>query len=79
MRGGGRRARDGPAGSLGIDAALRALSRIDYVLYDPKLPLALESVEVVDVSASSASAKSGSYPVVATFRRAATTHAAETR
>ena len=57
------------------------VSRIDYVFYDPKLNLALDSVEVVDVSALSASGEvSDHHPVVATFRRAAAaTHPAETR
>jgi endonuclease/exonuclease/phosphatase family metal-dependent hydrolase len=56
------------------------VSRIDYVLYDPKLNLALDSVEIVDVSASSPSGEvSDHHPVVATFHRAAATRAAETR
>jgi len=54
------------------------VSRIDYVLYDPKVPLALDSADVVDVSASSPSGEvSDHHPVVATFRRVAATHAAE--
>lgn len=46
-------------------------SRIDYVLYEPRLELSLDSVHVVDVSAQSASGEvSDHHPVVATFRRA---------
>jgi endonuclease/exonuclease/phosphatase family metal-dependent hydrolase len=57
------------------------VSRIDYVLFDPALDLALDSAEVVDVSALSASGEvSDHHPVVATFRRAAAaTPAAGTR
>ena len=53
------------------------VSRIDYILYEPKLDLAVESAEVVDVSALSDSGEvSDHHPVVATFRA---TRAAETR
>lgn len=46
------------------------VSRIDYILYEPKLALALDSAEVVDVSALSDSGEvSDHLPVVATFRR----------
>lgn len=46
------------------------VSRIDYILYDPKVDLALDSAEVVDVSALSDSGEvSDHHPVVATFRR----------
>jgi endonuclease/exonuclease/phosphatase family metal-dependent hydrolase len=57
------------------------VSRIDYILYEPKLDLAVESAEVVDVSALSASGEvSDHHPVVATFRRTnAATRAAERR
>jgi endonuclease/exonuclease/phosphatase family metal-dependent hydrolase len=57
------------------------VSRIDYILYEPKVNLVLDSVEVIDVSAASASGEvSDHHPVVATFRRtAAATHAAGTR
>lgn len=56
------------------------VSRIDYVLYDPTLNLALDSVEIVDVSAASPSGEvSDHHPVVATFRRAAASRAGETR
>ena len=57
------------------------VSRIDYVLYEPTVHLAVDSVDVVDVSALSASGDvSDHHPVVATFRRTpAATHAAETR
>ena len=57
------------------------VSRIDYILYEPRLPLAVDSVEVVDVSASSASGEVSDHnPVVATFRRTtAASHAADTR
>jgi endonuclease/exonuclease/phosphatase family metal-dependent hydrolase len=57
------------------------VSRIDYVLYEPTVRLAVDSVEVVDVSASSPSGEvSDHHPVVATFRRApAPTRAAGTR
>jgi endonuclease/exonuclease/phosphatase family metal-dependent hydrolase len=57
------------------------VSRIDYILYEPKVNLALDSVEVIDVSAlSGAGEVSDHHPVVATFSRtAAATHAAETR
>jgi endonuclease/exonuclease/phosphatase family metal-dependent hydrolase len=48
----------------------RRVSRIDYVLYDPRLNLALDSVEVVDVSSDSEWGEvSDHHPVVATFRR----------
>jgi endonuclease/exonuclease/phosphatase family metal-dependent hydrolase len=57
------------------------VSRIDYILFEPKLDLTLDSVDVVDVSAlSNAGEVSDHHPVVATFRRAAAAaHAAETR
>ena len=58
------------------------VSRIDYIFYDPKLAVALDSVEVVAGSALSASGEevSDHLPVVATFRRAtAATHAVESR
>ena len=57
------------------------VSRIDYILYEPTVHLAVDSVEVLDVSALSASGEvSDHHPVVATFRRiSAATHAAETR
>ncbi len=57
------------------------VSRIDYILYEPTLDLALDSAEVVDVSASSPSGEvSDHHPVVATFRRAnVATPAAGTR
>jgi hypothetical protein len=57
------------------------VSRIDYVLYEPKVGLVLDSVEVIDVSALSGSGEvSDHHPVVATFNRpAAPIHAAETR
>jgi len=48
----------------------RRVSRIDYVLYDPRLDLTLGSVETVDVSADSEWGEvSDHHPVVATFRR----------
>lgn len=48
----------------------RRVSRIDYVLHDPRLRLALESVEIVDVSSESEWGEvSDHHPVVATFRR----------
>lgn len=48
----------------------RRVSRIDYVLYDPRLSLVLESVEIVDVSSDSEWGEvSDHHPVVATFRR----------
>ena len=48
----------------------RRVSRIDYVLYDPRLDLMLDSVEIVDVSAGSGWGEvSDHHPVVATFRR----------
>jgi exonuclease III len=54
------------------------VSRIDYVLYEPTVNLALDAVEVVDVStASDVGEVSDHHPVVATFRRAR--RAAETR
>ena len=47
----------------------RRVSRIDYVLYDPKVDLALESAAVVDVSALPGFGEvSDHHPVVATFR-----------
>ena len=57
------------------------VSRIDYILYEPTLDLALDSADVVDVSASSPSGEvSDHHPVVATFRRAnVATPAAGTR
>jgi endonuclease/exonuclease/phosphatase family metal-dependent hydrolase len=56
------------------------VSRIDYIHYEPTLGLALDAVEVVDVSALSSSGEvSDHHPVVATFRRTAATHAAGTR
>jgi endonuclease/exonuclease/phosphatase family metal-dependent hydrolase len=57
------------------------VSRIDYILYEPNVNLALDSVEVIDVSALSAAGEvSDHLPVVATFSRTvAATHAAETR
>jgi endonuclease/exonuclease/phosphatase family metal-dependent hydrolase len=48
----------------------RRVSRIDHVLYDPRLHLALEFVEIVDVSSDSEWGEvSDHHPVVATFRR----------
>ena len=48
----------------------RRASRIDYILYEPPMDLRLDSVQVVDVSAQSASGEvSDHHPVVATFRR----------
>lgn len=48
----------------------RRVSRIDYVLYEPNVNLALESAEVVDVSALPGLGEvSDHQPVVATFRR----------
>jgi endonuclease/exonuclease/phosphatase family metal-dependent hydrolase len=59
----------------------RRVSRIDYVLYEPTVNLALDMVEVVDVSAASDLGEvSDHHPVVATFRRApAARRASETR
>ena len=46
-------------------------SRIDYILYEPLMDLRLDAVQVVDVSAQSASGEvSDHHPVVATFQRA---------
>jgi exonuclease III len=46
------------------------VSRIDYVFYQPSLDLTLRSVDIVDVSALSASGEvSDHHPVVAAFRR----------
>jgi endonuclease/exonuclease/phosphatase family metal-dependent hydrolase len=46
------------------------VSRIDYILYEPKVHLTLDSAEVVDVSALSHSGEvSDHHPVVATFLR----------
>jgi endonuclease/exonuclease/phosphatase family metal-dependent hydrolase len=51
----------------------RRVSRIDYVLYDPRLNLALDSVEIVDVSSDSEWGEvSDHHPVVAAFRRLTT-------
>jgi endonuclease/exonuclease/phosphatase family metal-dependent hydrolase len=48
----------------------RRVSRIDYVLYEPKVGLALESAEIVDVSTLPGLGEvSDHHPVVATFRR----------
>jgi endonuclease/exonuclease/phosphatase family metal-dependent hydrolase len=47
----------------------RRVSRIDYVLYEPNVDLALQSADVVDVSALSGGEVSDHHPVVATFRR----------
>jgi endonuclease/exonuclease/phosphatase family metal-dependent hydrolase len=48
------------------------VSRVDYVLFEPTLSLAVDSASVVDVSALSPSGEvSDHHPVVATFRRAA--------
>jgi endonuclease/exonuclease/phosphatase family metal-dependent hydrolase len=48
----------------------RRVSRIDYVLYEPNVDLALESAEVVDASALPGLGEvSDHHPVVATFRR----------
>jgi endonuclease/exonuclease/phosphatase family metal-dependent hydrolase len=73
----------GRAGGVasGSTRSFGRVSRIDYILYDPKVNLALDSADVVDVSALSASGEvSDHHPVVATFRRTpAATHAAETR
>jgi endonuclease/exonuclease/phosphatase family metal-dependent hydrolase len=57
------------------------VSRIDYIFYEPKLDLALDSAEVVDVSALSDSGEVSDHrPVVATFRRkTAAAGAAEAR
>jgi endonuclease/exonuclease/phosphatase family metal-dependent hydrolase len=58
----------------------RRVSRIDYVLYEPTVNLALDTVEVVDVSAASDLGEvSDHHPVVATFRRAPARRASETR
>ena len=61
----------------------RRVSRIDYVLYDPKLDLMLQSADVVDVSSDSQFGEvSDHHPVVATFQRAPvvlSTRAAGTR
>lgn len=52
----------------------RRVSRIDYVLYEPNVDLALESAEVIDVSALPRFGEvSDHQPVVATFRRGAGT------
>jgi endonuclease/exonuclease/phosphatase family metal-dependent hydrolase len=73
----------GRAGGVasGSTRSFGRVSRIDYILYEPTLHLAVDSVEVVDVSASSASGEVSDHnPVVATFRRTtAASHAAETR
>jgi endonuclease/exonuclease/phosphatase family metal-dependent hydrolase len=45
------------------------VSRIDYVLYAPQVPLTLETVEAVDTSALGFGEVSDHNPVVATFRR----------
>jgi endonuclease/exonuclease/phosphatase (EEP) superfamily protein YafD len=47
------------------------VSRIDYVLYAPEVPLTLESVEAVDTSALGLGEVSDHNAVVATFRRRA--------
>jgi endonuclease/exonuclease/phosphatase family metal-dependent hydrolase len=48
----------------------RRVSRIDFVLYHPRVNLALESVDIVDVSSDSEWGEvSDHHPVVATFRR----------
>jgi endonuclease/exonuclease/phosphatase family metal-dependent hydrolase len=48
----------------------RRVSRIDYVFFDPRLRLTLESVEIVDVSSDSEWGEvSDHHPVIATFRR----------
>jgi endonuclease/exonuclease/phosphatase family metal-dependent hydrolase len=54
----------------------RRSSRIDYILYEPLIDLRLDSVQVIDVSAQSASGEvSDHHPVIATFRRPATERA----
>lgn len=53
----------------------RRMSRIDYVLYEPNVHLALESVEVVDASTLGLGEVSDHHPVVATFRRNPPAHA----
>lgn len=54
----------------------RRVSRIDYVLYEPNVNLALESAEVVDASALPGLGEvSDHHPVVATFRRNPPAHA----
>ena len=47
----------------------RRVSRVDYVLYDPIVHLALESAEVVDASTLGLGEVSDHHPVVATFGR----------
>ena len=45
------------------------VSRIDYILYSPDVPLMLETVEAVDTSAIGLGEVSDHNPVVATFKR----------
>jgi endonuclease/exonuclease/phosphatase family metal-dependent hydrolase len=45
------------------------VSRVDYVLYEPIVHLALESAEVIDASTLGLGEVSDHHPVVATFRR----------
>lgn len=67
-------AAEGRAGGVPSGATRfgRRGSRIDYILYEPVIDLRLDSVQVIDVSAQSASGEvSDHHPVVATFRRGA--------
>ena len=60
----------GTAGGIlsGSTRPSRRVSRVDYVLYEPIVDLALESAEVVDTSVLGLGEVSDHYPVVATFR-----------